>query len=248
MKTKKIISFLIFFLLTSCAVNVKNKNRVEKSYHTSTGFALIYDELLFKNKIINKKIDNQKIQVMHNHLARGTLIRVTNLNNSKYLDIKIYKKAKYPKIFNAVVSKKLASKLNIDTDNPFIEIIELKKNKKFIAKEGNIFEEEKNVADKAPVDEIQMKNLSEDNQRESNKKNKKNKFVIVISDFYYENSAITLKNEIISKIKINNISIKKINDNKYRLLVGPYENFSTLKTTYISLNNLGFDELNVFNE
>ncbi len=42
--------------------------------------------------------------------------------------------------------------------------------------------------------------------------------------------------------------VKKINDNKYRLLVGPFENFNALKTTYISLNNLGFDNLNVYKE
>tara|TARA_B100000029_G_scaffold512288_1_gene608501 strand:- start:1043 stop:1789 length:747 start_codon:yes stop_codon:yes gene_type:complete len=248
MKAKEQITFLLILFLTSCAVNVKNKNKAERTYHTSTGFALIYEESLYKNKTINKKIDNQNIQIMHDNLRKGTLIRITNLENSKFIDTKIYKKAQYPKIFNAVISKKVASILNLDTDNPFIEIIELKKNKKFIAKEGNIFEEEKVVADKAPVDQVEMKNLSENNQEINTNKSKKNNFVIVISDFYYENSAISLKNEIVSKIKINNISIKKISDNKYRLLVGPYENFNTLKTTYISLNNLGFEGLNVFNE
>ena len=47
---------------------------------------------------------------------------------------------------------------------------------------------------------------------------------------------------------MNNISVKKINDKKYRLFVGPFKNFSALKTTYISLNNLGFESLNVYNE
>ena len=45
-----------------------------------------------------------------------------------------------------------------------------------------------------------------------------------------------------------NISVKKINNNKYRLLVGPFKNFNALKTTYISLNNLGFESLNIFRE
>ena len=55
-------------------------------------------------------------------------------------------------------------------------------------------------------------------------------------------------NELIIKAKIKNISVKKINDTKYRLFVGPYKNFNALKTVYISLNNLGFDNLNIFNE
>ena len=70
----------------------------------------------------------------------------------------------------------------------------------------------------------------------------------MISDFYYLDSANNLKNELVKKIYISNISVKKINDKKYRLLVGPFKNFNTLKTTYISLNNLGFESLNIFRE
>ena len=51
-----------------------------------------------------------------------------------------------------------------------------------------------------------------------------------------------------TKNKIDNIEVKKINDNKYRLLVGPFENFNALKKTYISLNNLGFEDLNIYRE
>jgi len=42
--------------------------------------------------------------------------------------------------------------------------------------------------------------------------------------------------------------VKKIGDNKYRLLAGPFKNFNALKTSYISLNNLGFDDLNIYNQ
>ena len=55
-----------------------------------------------------------------------------------------------------------------------------------------------------------------------------------------------LKNDILKKTNIKNISVKKINDNKYRLLTGPFKNFNALKNTYISLNNLGFENLNVY--
>jgi len=55
--------------------------------------------------------------------------------------------------------------------------------------------------------------------------------------------------------KIDNITnsanlnnIKKINNKKYRLLVGPFKNFNALKTTYISLNKLGFENLNIYTE
>ena len=61
-------------------------------------------------------------------------------------------------------------------------------------------------------------------------------------------SAQNLKNELMIKTKIKKFSIKKINANKYRLSVGPFKNFSALKSIYISLSNLGFEDLNVYKE
>ncbi len=138
--------------------------------------------------------------------------------------------------------------MDLDFENPYVEIIELKKNKTYVAKEGNIFEEEKNVAEKAPVEQIQMDNISDTTKNTSVEEIKKEKFIIIISDFYYKDSALNLKKELSKKISLNNISIKKINNTKYRLLAGPFENFNALKTTYISLNNLGFEDLNIYNE
>ena len=104
----------------------------------------------------------------------------------------------------------------------------------------------KNVAEKAPVEEIKMDVLSESKTQSSKKEKKINSFILVINDFYYEDSANNLKNELIKKTKMNNILVKKINNNKYRLLAGPFKNFNTLKTSYISLNNLGFENLNIY--
>ena len=80
------------------------------------------------------------------------------------------------------------------------------------------------------------------------KKTNENNFILVVSDFYYIDSANNLKTELIKKTNINNISVKKINDKKYRLFAGPFKNFKALKTTYISLNKLGFENLNVYKE
>ena len=52
--------------------------------------------------------------------------------------------------------------------------------------------------------------------------------------------------DLVKKNSLKSIEVKKINNNKYRLLVGPFKNFNALKTTYISLNNLGFESLNVY--
>ena len=126
-----------------------------------------------------------------------------------------------------------------------LEILETKKNKTFIAKESNIFDEEKKVAETAPVEDIQMDDLTKMKSTSKKKIYKKNSFVLVVSDFFYLNSANNLKTELVKKTKISNFLVKKINNNVYRLSVGPFKSFNALKSAYISLNNLGFDELNV---
>ena len=248
---KKTILILIYtLLLNSCAdYNVsKTKKDKEKLYFSSKGFALIYEDSLYKQKVIRKKISNGNIQVMHNSLKVNTPVKIINPENSKIIETIIYKKTNYPIIFNAVISEKIATILELDSDNPYIELIEMKKNKKFIAKESNTFEEEKNVAEKAPVNEIEMDDLTLEKSKVEKKKLKRKKFILVVNDFYFEDSANNLKINLVEKTKMNNFSVKKINNNKYRLLVGPFENFNALKDTYISLNNLGFGNLDIYRE
>ena len=249
MKFKKLLILILFSLFSySCAeysVNT-NKKGVERKYFASSGFALIYKDELYNNKTINKKIDNNEIVAIHSILKRNTKIKIFNPSNSKIVETVVTKKANYPGIFNVLISERIANILDLDRNNPFVEIIEVKKNKTFVAKKSNTYDEEKNVAEKAPVDEIKMDDLSSAEKNEKVKKKlKKTKFNIIISDFYYIESAKNLKNELIDKTGINNISIIKINDKKYRLLAGPFKNFNALKTSYISLNNLGFENLNI---
>ena len=97
---------------------------------------------------------------------------------------------------------------------------------------------------------VKIDDLSKNESNSERNKNKiiKKNFVLVVGDFYYEESALNLKNELISKIELKDISIKKVKQNQYRLFVGPFENFNTLKVAYISLNKIGFDDLNIIRE
>ena len=242
--------FICFIALYSCAdyKTTKGSQKEEKQYFSSSGFALIYDDELFLQKIINKKINNEDIRVMHSQLKTNTPLKIINPVNSKVIRTKIYKMAKYPKIFNIVISKKIASILELDVNNPYVEVIEVKKNKIFIAKKTNTFDEEKKVAENAPVDEITIDDLFKGELDIEKEISKEVNFILVINDFYFEDSANNLKAELVEKTKMNNISIEKINNKKYRLFVGPFKNFNALKTTYISLNNLGFEIPNVYRD
>ena len=245
----KAIKYLPILLLLSCAEFKNNQSsKQEKKYYNSKGFALIYNESLFRDKVVKKKITNDKIVVVHSHLKRGTSIKIVNPNNSKSLETTVTSTFEYPKIFNLIVSQEVASFLDLNPENPYIEFSEVKKNHKFVAKESSMFEEEKNVARKAPVKKIKMDDLSiKESEKKKEIKLRKN-YIIVITDFYYYDSANKLKVDLINKTKNQNFYIKTINNKKYRLSAGPFKNFNTLKSTYISLNNLGFEELNIYKE
>ena len=248
--TKIIITLTSIVLLYSCADYKTQQARegVEKNYYFSKGFALVYNEDLYYQKVVNKKFSDEKYGAMHNLLKVNTSVKIINPSNSKFLDIKISKKANYPKIFNIVLSRSAAFALELDMENPYVEVFETKKNKTFVAKESNTFEEEKNVSKKAPVDEVKIDILTDQDDNTNKKIVKKNNFIIVINDFYYFDSASDLKKELREKIKVDNIFIKKINNNKYRLFAGPFKSFNTLKTTYISLNNLGFGKMDIYKD
>jgi len=245
---RNLILILLVLLLYSCAdyKTTKVNQKDTKKYYSSKGFALIYEEHLYKQKVVNKKYNDDNLKIMHNILKTRTPIKIINPINSKSIETSVYKKANYPNIFKVVISKKIASILELDVNNPYVEIFEIKKNKTFVAKESSMFEEEKNVAEKAPVNKIEMDDLTKNKIKSDKNKEKKVNFILVISDFYYEETANNLMKTLQSEAKINNMSIKKINDNKYRLFVGPFKNFNALKTTYISLNNLGFENLDIY--
>ena len=242
---------LVFFiiLLSSCA-NYKTRQpveEIEKKYFSSKGFALIYKDDFYNDGVINKKLNNNEFEVMHSFLKKNTQIKIINPENLKFVEIKVLKKANYPSIFSIIVSEKIAKSLELNINDPYVEILELKSNKKFIAKKSNIFDEEKNVLEKAPVNEVKIDDLSS-SKLVLKKKDKKSNFFIIVGDFYYSDSAYNLKKELTTKTQIKNFFVKKINDTKYRLLLGPYKNFNALKSGYISLNKLNFENLNIYKD
>ena len=163
MITLKKFSTLFFILTLSACANYKvdkPKNEMERKYYSSKGFALVYEDSYFKEGVIGKKIQNDKIIVMHDTLKKNTPVKIINPDNSKTVDAKISKKTFYPKIFNVVISKKVADELELDVENPYIELLEVKVNKTFIAKEAKIFEEERKVDKTVQTSEIEMDDLS----------------------------------------------------------------------------------------
>ena len=241
----------IFVFLFSCTQDMKIiKEQINLSqpsthpYYSSKGFALIYEDSIFEKKIVNEKLNNNQNYVLHSFLEKNTLVNISNPFNSKWVNAKVRKASKYPSIYNIVITKKMADDLDLDINNPYVEIFKIKKNLKFIAKKASIFEEEKNVADKAPITSININNLSV-SEPETEVKKKKSLYIIHIADFYFVESAETVKNRFKKEANLVNIKIKQISKNKFKVYSGPYDSFYSMKESYLSLNELGFEELDI---
>ena len=126
---------LIFFLL-SCTNNSFEKSNVSIS-KISNGFALIYNESDFENKIISSKLNSDKIEAAHNKYKKNSIIIITNPENKKSVQLVISKKVNYPDFFKVLITKELSEKLNLNPDMPFVEVERRIKNKSFIAKKAN---------------------------------------------------------------------------------------------------------------
>ncbi len=241
----------IFVFLFSCTQDmkiIKKPSKIEEPIPTyfSKGFALIYDNSVFESKIVDKKLNNDQNYVLHPFLNNDTLVSISNPFNSKSLTAKIKKTINYPSIYNIVITKKMADKLELDINNPYVEVLSIKKNDKFIAKEASIFDEEKKVANKAPVTSINVNDMSNFTPKIIVKK-KKPSYIINIVEFYFLESAETTKNRFEKEANLENIKIKKISKNKFKVYSGPHAYFNTVKDIYFSLNKLGFENLNIIN-
>ena len=126
----KFIYIYIFLFLFSCTQDmkiIKKTSQVREPTYSSRGFALIYEDSIFKSKIVNKKLNNDEIKVLHDSLKKGTFVKITNPDNHNFVNTKIAKRANYPKIFNLVISRKIAEILELDYENPYVEFREIKK-------------------------------------------------------------------------------------------------------------------------
>jgi len=247
----KFIIFICFILLNSCSNQSKKIDYIDKfNNYSNRGFALIYDKNLYNKKIVNNKLNDRSLLIFNKFLKKETPVKITNLINGKYLLAKVGDNSNYPLFYNSVISKRIAKDLEIDFKEPYIEIKTLNRNNSFIIRKAKTFDEEKNVAAKAPVDGILIKDIGDINQNNKStikNSNKQNSFqyIIKIADLYFENSAIILKNRLKNNHNIINIKIKKMSKNSYRIYMGPFNNLDSIKREYSDIVKLKFENIEI---
>ena len=246
MNFRILLSILFSLLLLSCDQSLntaikKNNINIEERYKNS-GFALIYNQNLEKIK----KIDERSLDIYHKSLKRKSIVKITNPKNNKSLIANVKSnRVKFSDFYNSIISLRIAETLELDFNEPYLEITLISKNSTFIAKKTKTFDEEKKVAEKAPVDGIQISDLNIKNTKI--KKIKKNVFSysIKLADFYYFDSAQMVINRINKETSLKNHKIIKLSKTKYRVLIGPFNDINSLKETFEKIKPLNFENIEI---
>ena len=211
--------FIFIFFIFSCSPQSKTFN--SKKPYSAKGFAYVYNDYDFQNKVILGKLNNEKLQISHQNLKIGTLIKIINPKNNK--------------------------SIILSSDLPILEILEIKKNKLFVAEKAKIYNEEKKISSNAPVTSVKISNISKDKRKKMT--NKPNNIFIHIATFYSVDTANFLKQRIVKEVSdfdINKLRIKQISKKETHVISGPYTSVNLLKNDYIKLKTFGFEELDIY--
>ena len=269
----KYILYLLFLTLFACEhhsknINIKNKPEDKKTVvqkdkikvlsdknekkeiinivYSNKGFALIYDE--DADNSLENNLDNTSLNILSPNLPKGTPVRITNIINGKSLMTIVKNKTNLPVFYNSVITKRIVSELSINPSEPYVYIETINSNNLYVANDVKTFDEEKEVANKAPVEDIMIQSISLETEIKESKTNNfvtNFNYIIKFADFYFEDSAIMLKNRLFEEHNIENILIKKLSQNNFRVYKGPYKDFEKLKKGFHNIENLDFDSIEI---
>ena len=225
-------------------INTKKEKlnfEIENKYKNS-GFALIYNDELDGIK----KIEPRSLNIYHKTLKKKSMVKITNPTNGLSLIAEVKSnKIKFSNFYNSVLSLRIAEILELDQNEPYIELALISKDSTFIAKKAKTFEEESVVAEKAPVDGIQINDLNEKKIKKEITKDKKFSYSIKVADFYYKDTAKMMLEKISSDSLVKNLRIIEMSKTKYRLLIGPFNDIKSLKNTFENMRLFNFENLEI---
>ena len=221
--------------------NISKTIKFEKKYKNK-GFALVYH-----NDLEIKKLNDRSLEIYHKDIKKNSFVKITNPNNEKSLIAKVKSnKVEFSNFYNSVITNRIVSALELDLNEPYVEIILISKNSTFIAKKAKTFEEEKEVAEKAPIDGIKISDLNKKVKKDTKSSSgKKFTYSIKVADFYYKRTAELMLNRIKSETSLKNINIIKLSKTKYRVLLGPFSDINSLKESFEKMNSLYFENLEI---
>jgi len=246
MKFKRLIIFFTLFLLISCDQYPKNNSKIKdtliENKFKNSGFSLVYND-----QLNIKKIDQRSLTIFHKSLKKKSYVKITNPLNGKSLIAEVISnRVKFSPFYNSIITERIANELELNLLEPYISIVLISKNSTFVAKKTKTFEEEKQVAEKAPIDGIKISNLNKiDKDKQKLKKKHKFSYSIKVADFYYKESAQNMIKRIKKEVQLNNFKIIQMSKTNYRLILGPFNDIDSLKKSFEKINFLYFDNLEI---
>ena len=124
-------------------------------------------------------------------------------------------------------------------------MILVSKNSTFIAKKAKMFEEERTVAEKAPVDGIEINDLNTKKAKKKKTKSKNFSYSIKVADFYYKDTAQIMIDRIKKEASIKNSRIIRLSETKFRVLIGPFNDIKSLKKSFEKMSAFNFENLEI---
>ena len=246
MNFKFIKIFIVVLLLKACnqyEISEKKKDnlRFEKKYK-NIGFALIYNENL---KDI-KKLDDRSLKIYHKNLKRKSVVKITNPKNGKSLIAEVKSnKVNFSEFYNSIISSRIVEELELNKKEPYIELILVSKNSMFVAKKTKTFDEEKNVAEKVPVEGILIDDLNSSVKKIEKNEKEVFSYSIKIADFYYKDTAKLMLDRIKNETQVKNSKIIRLSKTKYRVLLGPFDDIKSIKDAFEKIKSLNFENVEI---
>ena len=207
-------SYLIILIATfSCASNF--------NYYEKVGFAKV-----------SKSNDITSI------LPKGTLIKISNFENKQSLTIRTTKQDS--KLNSRLVELPLTvyNQISLDKNFPLIQVLSVKDNKSFTAKNVKIYKEEKTVANKVDIDKIVIQSIDSD-------KIYKKKILLNFGPFYFKTYADNFYKILKSSLKDKSNLFKDYKDKKYLISIGPITNLKEFDNIYLNLSKIGLTGFNI---
>ena len=188
---------------------------------------------------------HRSLTIFQKNLKKGTTVKIKNILNNKTIIAKVGNKSKYPIFNNSVISNRVSKEIDLDPNEPYVEIFEILNNSSFIAKKAKMFDEEKQVADKAPIDIISINDLnSEFTKTEQVKQNKFN-YSIKIADFYFKDTALAMFDRIEKETSVNKMGVQTLSNTQYIVFLGPFYNINSLQKAFNDINVLQFENIEI---
>ena len=249
MNFKFLLLIIAFFVLSACNQEIHKDekiNIISEQKYKNTGFALVYNNTLKKEKKISKKIDDRSLVIFHKNLRKDSFVKITNPSNQKTIIAKVISNnVKFSEFYNSVITNRIAEELSLNLDEPYIDLVLISQNSTFIAKKAKTFEAEKKVAEKVPVDGIKIDNLGAEIKKKEQTNLVNFSYSIKIADFYYKDSAESMIKRIRNETNLKNPIIEKLSNTKYRVLLGPFNDIKKIEESFNEMKSLDFENLEI---